>query len=212
MLLSNLYPDIDRYCTALTQAEPKLLQSLLEETYLTMHAPNMLCGRIQSRLLKMLVMLVGAKRILEIGMYTGYSALSMAEALPAEGHLITCDINTEALAVAQKYFKRSPHGHKITIKMGPALETMQTLQGQFDLIFIDADKSNHENYYDHAVPLLRKGGLIVMDNALWGGTVLKPNDSNSQVLDSVNRKIAEDPRVENVLLPIRDGINIVRKK
>lgn len=211
MLLSELYPQVDQYCHDQTEQESKLLQSLQQETKLTMHAPNMLCGRIEGRFLKMLAKLIGAKRILEIGMYTGYSALSMAEALPAEGTLTTCEINTEAEVLARKYFSKSPHGHKISIQMGPAIETLKSLQGPFDMVFIDADKNNHENYYEQAVHLTRSGGLIIMDNALWGGTVLRPNDSNSKTLDATNRRIAADPRVENVLLPIRDGIHIVRK-
>src|SRR5215468_1830169 len=159
-----------------TAAESDLYRRLRDETYATMKAPQMQVGRIEGKFLKLLVELTGARRILEIGMFTGYSGLMMAEGLPEDGKLITCDINPEAEAIARRYFAESPDGHKIEVRMGPALETIATLQEPLDLVFIDADKTNYMNYYEAVLPLLRSGGLIVADNVLWSGRVLDPQD------------------------------------
>lgn len=205
-------PAIESYAHDLTQAEPELLQELAAETHARMALAQMLTGRLEGRFLKLLVQLSGAKRILEIGMFTGYSALSMAEALPDEGRLITCDIDPVAEAFARRYFARSPHGHKIELRMGPALDTIATLSGSLDLVFLDADKENYLAYYEAVLPRLRSGGLLVIDNALWSGRVLRPEDEESRVIDALNRRIAQDERVENVLLTLRDGVNLVRKR
>jgi caffeoyl-CoA O-methyltransferase len=209
---ANKILQLEDYAELSTKAEPILLQNLIQETKATMHASEMLTGRQEGRLLKLLVQMSKATSILEIGMYTGYSALSMAEALPTEGQLITCEINTEVQVLAEKYFAKSPHGHKITVCMGNAIDTIAKISKEIDFVFIDADKLNHDNYYEAVMPKLKPQGLIVLDNAFWGASVLDPQDQQSITLDKLNKKIAVDPRVENVLITVRDGINIVRKK
>jgi caffeoyl-CoA O-methyltransferase len=204
-------PKIDKYSVKHTKPEPLLLQQLTAETQHAMALPQMLSGRIEGRLLKLLVQLTRAKTVLELGMFTGYSALSMAEGLPAEGRVITCEVDPKAQAMAEKYFAKSPHGHKIEVRMGPALDTIAALTKPIDLAFIDADKANYIAYYEAILAKLRQGGLIVLDNMLWSGAVLNPQDQNSQVLHELNEKIVDDHRVENVLLPLRDGITLVRK-
>ena len=159
----------------------------------------------------MLAVMTGARRILEIGMFTGYSTLAWAEALPKDGRVVTCEINPEMTAIAKRYFAESPHGGKIEIKLGPALESLKLMYGIFDLCFIDADKENYGAYYDRCMELVRPRGLIILDNMLRGGRVLDPTDAPSRAVDALNQRIRNDPRVENVLLPVRDGIMLVRK-
>jgi caffeoyl-CoA O-methyltransferase len=174
----------------------------------------MLCGKIEGRLLKMLVQLTQARSALEIGTFTGYSALSIAEGLPSDGQLTTCDIDEECASMARAYFAKSPHGHKIKLKMGNALDTIRTLETTLDFVFIDADKENYVNYSHAVLPKVRSGGLIVFDNSLWSGLVLDPpkGDKESQAIAEVNNLVALDERVESVLLCVRDGINLVRKR
>jgi caffeoyl-CoA O-methyltransferase len=161
--------DIDNYAYDHTQIEDDLLWRLELETHDQLEIPQMLTGRIEGRLLKMLAQLVEARRIIEIGTFGGYSALSMAEALPDSGYLITCEMDPVAIQFAQRFFNESPHGKKIVLKEGPALDTLKTLTGSFDMAFVDADKENYLNYYEALLPLMRPGGLIVVDNVLWGG-------------------------------------------
>jgi caffeoyl-CoA O-methyltransferase len=203
---------IEHYAHECTRAEPPLLQRLIDETHRVMKNPGMLTGRVEGRLLKLLVQLSGAKRVLEIGMFTGYSALSMAEGLPDDGTLITCDIDPKAKEVAARYFRDSPHGRKIEIRIAPALETIASLPGPFDLVFIDADKGNYVRYYQAIIDKVRSGGLVAIDNALRGGKVLAPTDDDTAVIDRLNRLIAADERVENSLMTVRDGLNLVRKR
>jgi caffeoyl-CoA O-methyltransferase len=172
----------------------------------------MMVGPLEGALLKLLIRLTGAKRVLEIGMFTGYSALAMAEGLPEDGQLITCDVNPETTEIARRYFAESPHGHKIEIKLGPARETLKALNGPFDLCFIDADKGSYDDYYDRAIDLVRPGGLIVLDNMLRGGRVLSPRDQDTRTVAALNDRIRKDQRVENVLLPIRDGIMLAYRR
>ena len=204
--------DLEAYAFAHTQAEPELLRKLSDETQARMQMPQMLTGRLEGRVLKLLAQLSGARRVLEIGTFTGYSALCMAEGLPDEGQVVTCEIEKAHAAMAQRYFDQSPHGRKISLRLGPALETLAALTGHFDMAFIDADKENYPAYYERAVELIRPGGLIVVDNTLWSGLVLKPHDRETLAIDAVNRRIAGDSRVENVLLTVRDGIQLVRKR
>jgi caffeoyl-CoA O-methyltransferase len=159
----------------------------------------------------MLAAMTGARRILEIGMFTGYSTLAWAEALPKDGRVVTCEINHDAAEIAKRYFAESPHGSKIEIKLGPALESLKRIYGIFDLCFIDADKQNYGAYYDRCMELVRPRGLIILDKMLRGGRVLDPTDRATQAVDDLNKRIGNDPRVENVLLPVRDGIMLVRK-
>lgn len=208
----NFIPsEIEEYAREVTQPEPELLQELTQVTHQETTAPQMLTGRLEGRFLKLLVMLSQAKSILEIGMFTGYSALSMAEGLPDDGQLITCEVDPRVEKIAQSYFAKSPHGHKISIRMGPALETIKKLETPLDLVFIDADKANYSAYYEAVLPKLKKGGLIVIDNALWSGRVLDPKEQSDRAINDLNRLIARDWRVENVMLTLRDGVHLVRK-
>jgi len=202
---------IEAYASNATKAEPALLNELAQETQRSMEFPQMLTGRIEGRFLKLMVALTGAKSILEVGTFTGYSALSMAEALPDDGKIITCEINPKAQNFAQNYFDRSPHGKKIEIKMGPALKTIEALAIELDLAFIDADKENLSRYYEALLIKLKPGGIIVIDNALWSSKVLNPQDSEAKSIHALNEFVAKDSRVENVLLTIRDGVNLIRK-
>lgn len=204
-------PDLERYAFDHTRPEPGLLRALSEETHARMAMPQMLTGRIEGRLLKLLSAAIMARRVLEIGTFTGYSALSLAEGMPDDGKVITCEIEEAHADLARRYFARSPHGRKIEIRMGPALETLAGLAGPFDLAFIDADKENYPAYYERAVDLVRPGGLILVDNTLWSGQVLRPRDAEGRAIDALNRRIAGDARVENALLTVRDGVQVVRK-
>ncbi|HJL72465.1 MAG TPA: O-methyltransferase [Nitrospinaceae bacterium] len=204
--------DIDNYAYDHTQIEDDLLWRLELETYDQLEIPQMLTGRIEGRLLKMLAQLVEARRIIEIGTFGGYSALSMAEALPDSGYLITCEMDPVAIQFAQRFFNESPHGKKIVLKEGPALDTLKTLTGSFDMAFVDADKENYLNYYEALLPLMRPGGLIVVDNVLWGGRVLNPKETSDRAIHRFNQKVREDHRVEKVMLAIRDGVSLLRKR
>jgi caffeoyl-CoA O-methyltransferase len=145
-------------------------------------------------------------------MFTGYSGLMIASGLPEDGELVTCDVDPKAQEIARRYFARSPHGRKITIRMGPALETIRALKGPLDFVFIDADKQNYTAYYDAVVPLLSPRGLIVIDNVLWSGKVLAPKEETDRAIVAMNDHVAKDPRVEKVLLTVRDGMMLVRRK
>ena len=203
---------VEQYAHDHTKPESELFERLREETYARMKNPQMQVGRIEGQFLKMLVRLTGARRVLEIGMFTGYSALMMAEGLPDDGRIVTCDIDPKAEEIARRYFAESPHGHKIEIRMGPALETIATLEGPFDMAFIDADKTNYTNYYEAAFARLRPGGLIVADNVLWSGKVLNPEDDDTKAIVEFNRRVQNDPRVENVCLTVRDGMMLIWKR
>ncbi len=174
----------------------------------------MVVGPLEGAFLKMMVRLVGAKRVLEIGMFTGYSALCFAEALPADGQVITCEINEKSATLARTYFARSPHGRKITVRMGAALDTLRDLAGPFDLIFIDADKGNYVNYYTRARDLVSAQGAILIDNVLWSGDVLKqpPPDPSTAAIQELNRLVASDSSVDAVLVTLRDGVMVVKWK
>lgn len=174
----------------------------------------MLVGPLEGALLKMLTQLVRATHVLEIGMFTGYSALCFAEALPHHGTVTTCEIDEASAALARRYFARSPHGGKISIRMGPAIETMRTLERQYDVIFIDADKQNYVNYYLRGKELLAPEGVILIDNVLWDGDVLvmPPPDERTAAIQAVNRVVASDPEMGAVLLTVRDGVLLVKRK
>ena len=203
---------VEQFAHDHTEPETDLYVRLREETYRVMQRPQMQIDVIEGRFLQMLVRLSSAKRILELGMFTGYSALMMAEALPDNGHLITCEIDPKAEAIARRYFAESPHGDKITIRMGPALDTIKTLADPLDLVFIDADKLNYSNYYEACVPLVRAGGLIIADNVLWSGKVVDPKDADDHAIVAFNRLVQSDPRVKNVCLTVRDGMMLAWKR
>tara|TARA_Y100000590_G_scaffold101936_1_gene115766 strand:+ start:68 stop:700 length:633 start_codon:yes stop_codon:yes gene_type:complete len=202
---------IEEYAFNHTSYEGDLLKRLEEETYEKLEIPQMTTGRIEARFLKLLARLVGATRILEIGTFAGYSALSMAEALPEDGELITCEIDTEAIDFAKRYFELSSHGKKITVLEGAALNSLKSISGPFDMIFIDADKENYSNYYELILPMMRSGGLMAVDNVLWSGRVLDPQDKSDQAIHKFNERVVQDERVESVLLTIRDGLSCIVK-
>ena len=203
---------IEQYAEAHTTPPDPLLAKLAEETYATMSMPQMLTGTVEGRLLELLVHGLGAKQVLEIGTFTGYASLSMAAALPDGGHIHTCDIEPRHIEVAQRYIDQSPYADRITIHVGPALETIATLDGDFDFVFIDADKPNYDNYYEAVLPRLSERGLIAVDNTLWSGKVLDPEDENSRALAALNDKLAADERVVVVQLTVRDGVTLIRRR
>ena len=208
-------PELEKYASEHSTEESDLLKELTRETYLKVLMPRMLSGHIQGRFLSMIAHLVAPKRILEIGTYTGYSALCMAEGLAEDGLLITLDINPEFEQYARKYFDRSPFKDKIISKVGNAMEIIPSLEETFDLVFIDADKINYLEYYQMVLPKVRTGGLILADNVLWSGKVTEPaapNDKDTAGLKRFNEFVARDERVEKILLPLRDGIFAIRKK
>ncbi|MFL6516427.1 MAG: O-methyltransferase [Chthoniobacterales bacterium] len=203
---------VERFAQEHTEPEPDLYSRLREETYRTMKWPQMQVGLLEGRFLQMLVRLTNARNLLEIGMFTGYSTLMMAEALPDDGRLTTCEVDPQAEAIARKYFSESPHGPKISIRMAPALETIRTLSGPLDLVFIDADKPNYSNYYNACFPLVKPGGLIIGDNVLWSGKVLDPQDDDTRAIVAFDQLVHSDPRVTNVCLTVRDGIMLAWKR
>jgi caffeoyl-CoA O-methyltransferase len=211
---SLVLPEIELYAEAHSMKESDVCRALREETYRKMDSPQMLVGPLEGAFLKMMTQLVGARRVLEVGMFTGYSALCFAEALPADGSVVTCEVDEESAALARLYFAKSPVGNKVEIKMGPAIETMQRLQGPFDVVFIDADKSNYVRYFRRALELLSPGGVILVDNVLWNGEVAKQPapDEQTAVIQELNRTASSDPRLAVVLVTIRDGILVVRRR
>ena len=205
---------IEEYCLRHTSVGGKLLREL--ERYTQRHCADaqMLIGPHEGALLAILVRLTGARCVLEIGTFTGYSALCMAEALPAKGKLTTCEIKPERADIARSFFARSPHGHKIKIHLGPAIETLAGLpvSASFDFVFLDADKENYVNYYEAVLPCLRPGGLIVADNVLWSGRVLAPKKKSDRAVVRFNKHVRGDARAECVMLPVRDGVSLIRKR
>jgi len=204
--------NIEEYAYEHTQPAPDLLERLEDYTLGNIPNPDMLTGRVEGRFLKLITSISGARNVLELGTFTGYSALSIAEALPENGRIITLERNPEARAVAEEYFSQSPHGKKIEIRFGEAMETLKDLDFVPDLVFLDADKERYPEYYEVLVDMLRPGGILVIDNTLWEGEVLDPESESAKAIAEMNDKIATDPRVENVLLTVRDGIQLVRKK
>ena len=207
-----VHEDIENYAYDHTQIESDFLWRLEMETYDQLEIPQMLTGRIEGRLLKMLAQLVEARRIIEIGTFGGYSTISMAEALPEDGYIVTCEIDPAAIQFAKRFFDESPHGKKIVLEEGPALDTLEKLSGSFDMAFIDADKENYLNYYETLLPMMRPGGLIVVDNVLWSGRVLNPQETSDHAIHRFNQRVTWDHRVETVMLTIRDGVSLLRKR
>ncbi len=206
---------IDDYAVAHSAEEPELLQQLRRETYQKVLQPRMLSGHYQGRLLSLISKLVNPQRILEIGTYTGYSALCLAEGLKENGILHTIDINEELFDLQKRFFKTSAFTKKIKQHLGNALQIIPELEGNFDLIFIDADKTNYVNYFDLIIHRLNPGGILISDNVLWSGKVIEkvnPKDISTQTVLEYNTLLAKDERLETVLLPIRDGLSISRRK
>ena len=208
-----IVPDeIDAYAEAHTTPPPGLLASLAEETKASLRSPQMLTGTVEGRFLELLVYALGARRVLELGTYSGYSALSMATGLPDGGHIDTCEADETHAAVAQRYIAQSPYADRITVHLGPALETIEKLEGDFDFVFIDADKENYVNYYEALLPRLTDGGLMALDNTLWSGRVLDGSDDSeaTRAIKAINERVASDDRVTSVMLTVRDGVTLVR--
>ena len=203
---------IERYASEHTTPPPDLLAELAEETRATLRSPGMLTGTIEGRFLELLVYFSGAKRVLELGTYSGYSALSMAAGLADGGHIDTCEVDAQHADVARRYIGRSPYADRITVHLGPALETLDRLEGEFDFVFIDADKVNYRNYYEAVLPRLSARGLIAADNTLWSGRVLEPDDDEStRAIVDFNEHVRNDSRVTSVMLSVRDGVTLIRR-
>ncbi|MDQ4097486.1 MAG: class I SAM-dependent methyltransferase [Actinomycetota bacterium] len=208
-------PELDAYTAEhTTPAEPPYLADLAAETRQFSTAHNMMVGAVEGQFLALMVELSGARRVLEIGTFTGYSALSMAAALPADGTLVTCDVNPDHVAMARRHIAASPYANRIEIRLGPALETLETLPGPFDLVFIDADKTNYANYYETALPKLAERGVMLVDNVLWSGRVLDPDgaDEDTRAIRAFNDRVRDDPRVTCLMVTIRDGISVIRHR
>ncbi|UCE70026.1 MAG: O-methyltransferase [Flavobacteriaceae bacterium] len=202
---------LEAYIETHSESEPDLLQELARETHLKVLMPRMITGHYQGRVLSLISRLVRPENILEIGTYTGYSALCLAEGLQAGGRLHTIDKNDELTGMQRRYFDRSPYGKQILQHTGMALDVLPTLKSEFDLVFIDADKSEYPQYYEKVLPMVRPGGLILFDNVLWSGKVLgpvDPKDTAARILSEFNNALMEDKRVRTVMLPIRDGLTI----
>jgi len=204
---------VEEYAAEHTTVLLDLFERLDAETREKTAAPQMMVGRLEGGFLAALVRLTGAKRILELGTFTGYSSISMASALPDDGRIITCDVDPDATAIARRYMDESGHGDKIEIRLGPALETIETLEGPFDLVFIDADKPNYANYYEAALPLLAENGVLIADNVLWSGRVVEPDgDESTEAIMAFNEHVKNDSRVVSVMLTVRDGMTLVQKR
>jgi caffeoyl-CoA O-methyltransferase len=204
-------PEVEEYAEAHSTPDGELFERLAAETREKTTAPQMMVGRLEGRFLGVLVRSLRATRVLELGTFTGYSSISMALALPPAGRVITCDVNEETTGIARRYAEEAGVADRIDYRVGPALETIATLAGPFDLVFIDADKPNYTNYYEATLPLLADHGLMVVDNTLWSGRIVDPDDQDETTLAirELNDRVLEDPRVENALLTVRDGMNLV---
>jgi predicted O-methyltransferase YrrM len=209
----DFLPDeLNTYIEAHTRDEGEHLKELDRETYSKVLMPRMLSGHLQGQVLRMLSIMIKPEKILEIGTFTGYSGICLAEGLTAEGELHTIDINEELKPMVHSYFEKTGINNKVKYHIGDALHIIPTLDFAFDLVFIDADKENYSNYYDLVIDKLRTGGYIIADNVLWSGKVVEPNpDKDTNAIMTFNDKVHADPRVENVLLPIRDGLMVMRK-
>lgn len=210
-----LSEELENYAAQHTEDEPLLLQELNKRTHLNVLQPRMISGHFQGRFLSLLSKMVQPRTILEIGTYTGYATLCLAEGLHPEGVLHTIDIKEELTDLQREFFDRSGYGNQIVQHLGKAADIIPSLDTTFDLVFIDADKQNYAHYFDLVIEKMNCGGLILSDNVLWSGKVVeevKPNDKHTQALMAYNQKIKDDPRVETVLLPIRDGITLSRVK
>jgi caffeoyl-CoA O-methyltransferase len=204
---------IAAYAYRHTTPLPSLLEELLTTTRERLGRRALWAnGPVEATFLQVLATSLGARRILELGTFTGFSALMMAAALPDDGRVVTCEFDPEIARLARSFFDRSPHGRKIELREGPALETLKGLDGPFDLVFIDADKENYVAYYEAALPLLSPNGIIVADNVLWRGRVLHPETAEDQAIVAFAEHVQRDPRVINVLLPTGDGVMVIRRR
>jgi caffeoyl-CoA O-methyltransferase len=207
-------PSVESYAEQYSTPPTDLFERLAEETRSKTTAPQMMVGQLEGHFLAELVRLSGARRILELGTFTGYSSISMALALPSVGRIVTCDVNEETNAIARRYAEEAGVLDRIDYRLGPALETIAGLKGPFEIVFIDADKTNYVNYYEATMPLLAENGVLIVDNALSNGDVVDSANAREavQAIHALNERIRDDPRVENVLLTVRDGLNLVRRR
>jgi len=213
-IVTVVKPEIDEYSAAHSTPQHPLLAEVAAETQATEEGHGMMVGALEGRFLETLVWLSGARRILEIGTFTGYSALAMAAALPPGGRLVTCEVDDDRAAVARRHFDASPWADRIEVRVGPALVTLSGLDGPFDLVFVDADKTNYRNYYEAVLPKLAARGLIVVDNVLWSGRVLDPEDRSEDTvaLRAFNDFVRDDPRVVCGMTTVRDGVSLIRRR
>lgn len=207
-------PRIEQYAVAHTTTEPAHFAALADETHAATTAPQMMVGTLEGRFLAAVVAMLRPRLVVEIGTFTGYSALSMAEALPPGGRIVTCDISEEHAAIARRHIGSSPYADRVDVRVGHALDTLATLEGPFDLVFIDADKTNYLAYYEAVLPKLAADGVIAVDNVLWSGQVLDEQDTtpDTTALRAFNDHVAADERVEVVMLTIRDGVSLIRRR
>jgi caffeoyl-CoA O-methyltransferase len=205
--------EIEAYAEAHTSSHAELLQRLAEETRTTLERPQMLTGTIEGRFLEFLVFATGARRVLEIGTYSGYGSISMAAGLPDAGHIDTCEVEEKHAEVARRYIEEAGLSDRIAVHLGPALETIGRLEGEFDFVFIDADKENYVNYYEAVLPRLSERGLIAADNTLWSGRVVDRADDSeaTRAIRAFNDHVREDSRVVSVMLTVRDGVTLIRR-
>ncbi len=204
---------LERYAHEHTTQLAEWMRELEREARSSLPYPQMLSGQVVGRLLELLVHAVGGRNVLEIGTYAGYSALAMAAGLHPEGRVITCEIEPEFAAFARRHIEQSPYSERIEIRVGPALDTIETLSGPFDFVFIDADKTGYPAYYEAVLPKLAPSGLIALDNTLRSGTVLDPGANEAaRAIDELNATLARDARVVCTLLTVRDGITLVRRR
>ena len=206
-------PVVEAYATSHTTAPPPHLEALAKETTATLDFPQMMVGPLEGRFLELLVFAVGARRILEIGTFSGYSALSMAAGMPPDGHITTLEVSARHAEVAERHIASSPYAGRIDVRLGAALETLPTLSGPWDFVFIDADKTNYRNYYEAVLPDLAPAGLIAIDNVLWSGRVADPADTSAetQAIREFNDAVMADARVVAVLCTVRDGVLLIRR-
>jgi caffeoyl-CoA O-methyltransferase len=205
---------VEQYAADHTTPVDPLFERLAAETRKMMEAPQMMVGLLEGRFLEFLVRMTGAESVLEFGTFTGWSSISMAMGLPPGGRVITCDIEPEAQEMARRYAEEAGVADRIDYRLGPGLETVETLDGPFDLVFIDADKPNYVNYYEAVLPKLADDGFIVADNVLWSGRVLEddPEDEGTSAIKEFNEHVRSDERVEQVMLTVRDGMTLIRKR
>jgi caffeoyl-CoA O-methyltransferase len=209
------HPLVEAYAVAHTSPEPAYFADLAARTRAETSAPGMMVGTLEGRFLAAVVAMLRPQRVLEIGTFTGYSSLSMAETLPPGGRIVTCDISEAHVALARRHIAASPHADRIEIRVGPALDTIATLPGPFDLVFVDADKDGYVGYYEALLPKLTPHGAMLVDNVLWSGEVVdgvETDDPNTMALRAFNDHVSADPRVEVVMLTIRDGVSIIRHR
>ncbi len=213
-MVELISPKAEEYAVAHTSPEPAYFAALAAETNASTERPTMMVGTLEGRFLAMLVGLLLPRQVLEIGTFTGYSALSMAEGLPPDGRIITCELDPKHAAIARRHFDASPYGDRIEIRQGPALETLKSLEGPFEFVFIDADKENYPNYLQAVLPLLAPGGVIAADNTLRSGRVWDKRDKTPDTMGmrEFNDAVVADPGLESVMLTVRDGVTLIRRR